>query len=152
MYGKSLGSLKSFLWYVPQLSRASILFSHPELPQGSPWRVAEVWWLLDGRYSSFWVPSGLTKSPSMVAAIADGCYILVYWNGRRYSLSQLLGLRISIYQTCLGVLLHTKSLASLVIWEVECFIPSAVSGPLLGTWGRRSLIKRKEMDRHGFRI
>ena len=31
--------------------RTRILFSHPESPQGSPWGVAAVWWLLDGRYS-----------------------------------------------------------------------------------------------------
>ena len=27
---KSLGSLKSFLWYAPQLSETRVLFSHPE--------------------------------------------------------------------------------------------------------------------------
>ena len=29
---KSLGSWKSWLWYVPHLSRASTLYSHPEFP------------------------------------------------------------------------------------------------------------------------
>ena len=29
------------------------MFSHPEFPQGTPWGVAAVWWLLDGRFSFF---------------------------------------------------------------------------------------------------
>ena len=39
-----------------------------------PWRVAAVWWLLDGRYSLFpsWVPSGLTLGcGGRVAAMAN---------------------------------------------------------------------------------
>ena len=54
------------------------VFSHPEFPLGSPWGVAAVWWLLDGRYSLFpsWVPSGLTSSLLAVIAIADDCDIL----------------------------------------------------------------------------
>ena len=73
---KSLGSPKSFLWYAPQLSGASILCFHI-LSQGSPYGVTAVWWLLDGRYSlPSWVPSGLTSSPSAVAAITDVCDIL----------------------------------------------------------------------------
>ena len=54
------------------------VFSHPEFPLGSPWGVAAVWWLLDGRYSLFpsWVPSGLTSSLLAVVAIADDCDIL----------------------------------------------------------------------------
>ena len=42
MCGKSLGSLKSFLWYAPQLCRASILCFHTL----SPFRVHHGEWLL----------------------------------------------------------------------------------------------------------
>ena len=39
------------------------MFSHPEFPQGSLYRVAVVWWLLDGRYFFLSrVPSGFTSS------------------------------------------------------------------------------------------
>ena len=36
---------------------------------------------------SSWVPSGLTSSPSVVAAIAGDCDIRVYWYGRKYFIS-----------------------------------------------------------------
>ena len=48
---KSLGALKSFLWYVPELSGTGIVFSHPEFPRGSLCRVNAAWWVLDGRHS-----------------------------------------------------------------------------------------------------
>ena len=38
-----------------------------------------------------WVPSGLTGSPSVMDAIADGCDILVDWYGRKYSISPCTG-------------------------------------------------------------
>ena len=87
---RSVGSLKSFLPYALQLSRANILcFSHPELPWGSPWGVAVVWWLLDHRYSSLsWVPLGFS-SAHWRATMADDCDILAYWYGRKYSISHL---------------------------------------------------------------
>ena len=48
----SQGSLKAFLWYAPRQCGAGILcFSHPELPWGTMWAVAAVWWLPAGRYS-----------------------------------------------------------------------------------------------------
>ena len=59
---KSLGSLKSFLWFAPQLSGASTLFSHPEFPRGSPQGVAAVWRLLDGRCS--FLPEFLQSWPT----------------------------------------------------------------------------------------
>ena len=34
-----------------------------------------------------WIPSGLTSSPSVVAAIAGDCDILFYWCSRKYSIS-----------------------------------------------------------------
>ena len=47
-----------------------LVFSHPEFPQGSPWGVAAVTQLLDGRYFFLPVfPSGLTSSVLVVTAI-----------------------------------------------------------------------------------
>ena len=58
---KSLGSLKSFLWYVPHLSRASILYFHILSFLRLTIRSGFSLWLLNGRYSfSFWVSSGLS--------------------------------------------------------------------------------------------
>ena len=80
---KSLGLLKSFLWYVPQLSGARILcFS------GFTFGSA-VWWLLDGRYSF------LPEFPQGSPAYLPWCLLLLmivtsfaYWYGRKYSISQ----------------------------------------------------------------
>ena len=64
------------------------VFSHPESPQGSLWGVAEVWCLLDGRYSLFpEFPSGLTSS-LVVDAVLITIISFVYWCGRQYSISQ----------------------------------------------------------------
>ena len=45
--------------------------------------------MADGRqvFLPSWVPSGLTSSPSVMVAITDDCDILVYWYGRRHSIS-----------------------------------------------------------------
>ena len=62
---------EALLWYAPQLSGASILFSHPEFPQGYS--------LMAARWQVFlpsWVSSGLTNSPSVMAAITDDYNIL----------------------------------------------------------------------------
>lgn len=67
---KSLDSLKSFFWYVPRLSGTSILFSHPESPQGASLGVAVVTDCLTvGILFPSWVSSGLTiKDDSNVMA------------------------------------------------------------------------------------
>ena len=61
---KSLGLLKPFLSYAAHLSRASLLFSHPELPfLGPHHREWLQFWLLDSRYSpSSRIPLGLNSS------------------------------------------------------------------------------------------
>ena len=99
---KNLGSLKSFLWYVPNLSGTSILGFHmltplgahrgdscrlraarwrvffPSwVPWGSPWGIAAIWGPPDGGYSFLpesWRGSPF-HSPSMAAAVADDCDI-----------------------------------------------------------------------------
>lgn len=46
--------------------------------------------LMAARWQVFfpsWVPSGVTSSPSMTAGV-PGHHILVYWYGRKYSISQ----------------------------------------------------------------
>ena len=59
---KSLGSLKSFLSYASLLSEATILtFSFPR-PSSSSLTLGSGWWLLNSRYFSSWVPSGLRSS------------------------------------------------------------------------------------------
>ena len=59
---KSLGSLKSFLSYASLLSEATILtFSFPR-PSSSRLTLGSGWWLLNSRYFSSWVPSGLRSS------------------------------------------------------------------------------------------
>ena len=78
---KSLSLLKSFLSYASQLSRAFLVFFTfwASFPQGSPYGVAVVPWLLANRYSSpSWVPLGFTSSRRRVA-ITDDCDILVHW-------------------------------------------------------------------------
>ena len=52
-------------------------------------RSGPAWWLLDHRYSSSWVPSGLTGL-HWRAAVAEDCDSLVYWDGRTYSTSHSL--------------------------------------------------------------
>ena len=82
---KSLGSLKSVLWYPPQLSGASILCFHV-----LSFLKLHLWgWLqLVGRYSlsPSWVPSGLTFRGYQVAAIAGGCnfFYLLTWQAISY--------------------------------------------------------------------
>ena len=82
---KSLGLLKSFLWYAPQLSGTSILCFYIPVFLRAHHRK----WLLAARWQdfSFLTFLGLTNSPSVVAAIADDCDILVLWYGRKYSIS-----------------------------------------------------------------
>ena len=101
---KSLGSLKSFLWNASQLSGASfgcfnlLSFTSSGLTIGSGCSlIGSGCSLMAARYHLFflsWVPSGLTRSPSVVAAIADDCavlylltYLLIYC--RKQSISQL---------------------------------------------------------------
>ena len=79
---KSLGILKSFLWYASQLSGMRCVFTSWASPGG----VAAVWWLLDSRYSPSWVPLGLTSS-HLRAVVTGDCDILIYWCGRKYSIS-----------------------------------------------------------------
>ena len=73
MYGKMQES--GLTGIIPLIGTSDIwslclVFSHPEFPQGSPWGVAAVTWLLDGRYFFLPVfPSGLTSSVLAVAAI-----------------------------------------------------------------------------------
>lgn len=77
---KTVSSLKPFLWYGPQLSEVSILCFHILFPQGSPWGVSAVWWLLDGfSFLSFLRVHWLMWR----AVIADNCDILIYLYGMR---------------------------------------------------------------------
>ena len=71
---KSLGSLKSFLWYAPQLSGASILCFHfLSFLRAHHREWLQSCQLLDGRYSfQPWVSSGLTGS-SWRVAVVDEC-------------------------------------------------------------------------------
>ena len=63
---------------IPLICTSANWGQYPVFSQGSLWGVAAVWWLRDGRYSLFpsRVPSGLTNSPWLVAAISDDCDIL----------------------------------------------------------------------------
>ena len=77
---RSLGSLKSFFWYAPQLSEASILCFHVPnflrthhrewLQFGGCWRAGVL---------SFWSSLRAHQLTILVAAIADDCDIFVYW-------------------------------------------------------------------------
>ena len=85
---KSLGSLKSFLWYAPQLSETRVLFSHPEflgLTMGSDCSQTAARWQV---FFPSCVPSGLTSSPFVVSAIVDDCDILclLIWQEMFHSL------------------------------------------------------------------
>ena len=77
MYGKMQESHwnHSFDKYLSSLGRVSCVFTS-WVSSGSPWGVAAVWRLLDGRYSLFpsWVPSGLTSSP------LEGCNCWWLWH------------------------------------------------------------------------
>ena len=89
---KNVGSLKSFLSYAPQPSGASILCSHVlsflplRLTTGSGCSLMAATWQV---FFPSWVPSGLTSSLSVVVAFTD-CDILVYWYGKKYSISHTL--------------------------------------------------------------
>ena len=81
---KSLGSL---IWTSAIWSQYPV-FLHPEFPQGSPWGVAAVWWLLDGRYS--FLPEFPQGSPAHTGGLQVPMTVtsFVYWCGRQYSISQ----------------------------------------------------------------
>ena len=79
-----------------QLSRSNILrFSTSWAPLGLNTGMAGTWWLLDGRCSfPSWVSSGFTSSHWKATItdgcdISDGCDTLVYWYGRKYSISHM---------------------------------------------------------------
>ena len=80
--------LNSSLLYASQLSGASVLrFSHPEslvliVESGCSLVAAK-----SHRYSPSWVHLGLRNS-RWGAGIVDNCDILIYWYGRKYSISQ----------------------------------------------------------------
>lgn len=84
---KSLGPLKSFLWYAAQLSAASALsFLILRLLRVHSVRGSCNGWLLDGLgsgspLSPSWVPQG---SPwTAIMQWTDGCNTLPYWYGRQ---------------------------------------------------------------------
>ena len=79
---KTLGSLKSFLSYASQPSGASILFFPSMFTTGSGCSQKVLSAIPDCRYCS---PSYLPWK----AGITDDCDILVYWHGRKYSISQV---------------------------------------------------------------
>ena len=93
---KILGLLKPFLSYMSQLSGISIQFLWflTSLPPNPESLISHAcggggWWqhLLDQRDCVlFWECSFKFGGPQ----ITDGCYILLYWYGRRYSTSQSL--------------------------------------------------------------
>ena len=73
---KSWSSLKSFLWYAPHLFGANVFFT---FWVSSGFTVGRGCSPMAARRQAFfpsWVPSGLTSSPSVVAAIADDCGII----------------------------------------------------------------------------
>ena len=79
-----------------QLSRSNILcFSTSWAPLGLNIGMAGTWWLLDGGCSfPSWVSSGFTSSHWMATItddcdIPDDCDTLVYWYGRKYSISHI---------------------------------------------------------------
>ena len=80
---KSLGSLKSFLWYTPYISRASILcfniLSFLRAHQRE-WLQSDV--CLKAGILSFLSYSRLTSSP-LVVVITDDMTSFVYWYGRK---------------------------------------------------------------------
>ena len=63
------------------------VWSHLEFPQGSQWRVAAVWWLLDGRYS--FLPEFPQGSPAGHPYwLQKTVTSFVYWYGRKDSIFQ----------------------------------------------------------------
>ena len=93
MYGKMQES--ELTEVIPLMCTSAIwgqypVFSYREFPQGSPKGVAAVCWLLDGRYSSLPVPSGLTSSPWAVSAVLMTVASFVYWYGGQYSICHTL--------------------------------------------------------------
>ena len=87
---KNLGSLKSFLSYVSQLSGASILgFLHPEFLCAHH----RVWLQPDGCQITGIGLLPLCPQGSEIhiwrAWVTDDCDILAYWYGRKYSISHL---------------------------------------------------------------
>ena len=85
---KNLGSLKLFLSCASQLSWASIsVFSHPELPWGSPWGVTAVLMAATWQVLIPFLSALRLRNSHWRAAIADDCDILVYWYGRKHSIS-----------------------------------------------------------------
>ena len=82
------------------------VFSHPEFPQGSPWGVAVVCWLVDGGIFSF--------LSSLVAAIAGDCdslCLLIWQETFHFShvlVIYLLGANTSVIATI--ILLVTETL------------------------------------------
>ena len=63
-----------------------VFTSEASFSQGSLQGATEIWWLLDSRYSPSWVPLGLTSS-HLRAVVTGDCDILIYWCGRKYSIS-----------------------------------------------------------------
>ena len=84
---KSLGPLKSFLSHASQLSGVSILrFFTSWVSSVLTVENGATPWLSYCRHCSSRVPSEF-RNPHLEAGIADGCDSLVYWYGRKYSIS-----------------------------------------------------------------
>ena len=86
----SLGSLKSFLWHVPQLPGTRVLCFHIlSFLRLYHWR-----WLgslMAARWQVFfpsWVPSGLSSSPPQWLQLVMTVTCFLCWCGRNYSISQ----------------------------------------------------------------
>ena len=86
---KGLGSWKSFLSCVPHLSGTSILSSHPEFPF---LRAHHREWLQrsDCHIAGILLLPQFPLGPHWTAALADNRDTLVYWYGRKQSISQAL--------------------------------------------------------------
>ena len=113
---RSLGSPKSFLWYTPPLSRASILYFH--IP--SFFRAHRGEWLqgVAARWQVFFFfPEFLQGGSHWKAAITEGCDILVYWYGRKYPISQL-----EIGKKEIKLYLSTKVHQSLTFFHLQEFL------------------------------
>ena len=64
------------------------VFPHPECPQSSPWTVAADRGLLDDGYPfPSWDPSGFTSSSSWWPQLLATVTSIVYWFGRKYSIT-----------------------------------------------------------------
>ena len=85
---KSLGRLESLMSTLAIWGHYPV-FSHPEFPPGSPWGVAAVWWLLDGRYSFLpEFPQGSPAHHPWWLQLLMTVTSFVYWYGRKYSIFQ----------------------------------------------------------------